>query len=191
MGERIGYIRVSTQEQNTARQDTLMKELEVDKIFIDKLSGKDTARPELQAMLAYVRSGDVLICESFSRLARSTRDLLDIVETLNKKGCAFVSKKENIDTSTPTGKFMLTVFAALGELERDVLLERQREGIQACKERGGYKGGIPKPTDWEQFAKLYKKWKKSEITGVEFQKHMNMTAPTFYRRIKEYEKNNI
>lgn len=190
MGERIEYIRVSTQEQNTARQDTLMKELEIDKIFIDKLSGKDTARPELQAMLAYVRSGDVLICESFSRLARSTRDLLGIVETLNKKGCAFVSKKENIDTSTPTGKFMLTVFAALGELERDVLLERQREEIQACKERGGYKGGKSKPTDWEQFAKLYKRWKKSEITAVEFQKKMGMTAPTFYRRVKEYDKNN-
>ena len=85
MGERIGYVRVSTKSQNTARQDTLLQHLDVDTVFVDRLSGKDTKRPELQAMLAYVRKGDVLITESFSRIARSTRDLLDIVDILDKQ----------------------------------------------------------------------------------------------------------
>ena len=187
MGERIGYVRVSTREQNTARQDALMQKLGVGRIFVDKVSGKDTKRPELQKMLEYVRDGDILIVESFSRLARSTRDLLDIVENLEKKGVGFTSQKEAIDTSTPTGKFFLTVIAGLSELERSVLLERQREGIECAKAAGKYRGGIKKHTDWEQFGKLYKKWKKDEFTAVEFQKRMNMTAPTFYRRVKDYE----
>jgi DNA invertase Pin-like site-specific DNA recombinase len=187
MGEHIGYIRVSTTHQETARQDALMQTLGVTKIFADKLSGKNTARPELIKMLEYVREGDTLIVESFSRLARSTRDLLDIVDTLNSKGCAFQSKKEAIDTSTPTGKFFLTVIAALSELERSTLLERQREGIECAKAAGKYTRGNPKPTDWEQFGKLHKRWKNGEMTAVEFQKKMSMTAPTFYRRIKEYE----
>ena len=187
MGERIGYVRVSTREQNTARQDAMMSVLDVTKIFVDKLSGKDTSRPELQKMLEYVRDGDTLIVESFSRLARSTRDLLDIVDALDKKGCSFESKKEAIDTTTPTGKFFLTVIAALSELERSTLLERQKEGIECAKAAGKYRGGIKKATDWEAFGKLYKKWKNGELTAVAFQKKMGMSAPTFYRRVKEYE----
>jgi len=187
MGERIGYVRVSTREQNTARQEVLMEKLDVGRIFIDKVSGKDTKRPELQKMLDYIREGDTLIVESFSRLARSTRDLLEIVDKLEKKGVGFTSQKEAIDTSTPTGRFFLTVIAGLSELERAVLLERQREGIECAKAEGKYRGGIKKYTDWEKFGKLYKKWKKDEFTAVEFQKRMNMTAPTFYRRVKEFE----
>ena len=191
MGETIGYIRVSSREQNSARQEFIMSSLGVDKIFIDRLSGKDTKRPELQKMLEYVREGDTLIVESFSRLARSTRDLLDIIDSLDKKGVQFKSQKEQIDTTTPTGKFFLTVLAALSELERSVLLERQREGIECAKAAGKYRGGVKKYTDWEKFAKLYKKWKNEEITAVEFQKRIGMTAPTFYRRVKQYESGKI
>lgn len=119
----IGYIRVSTKEQNTLRQEELMKSLQVEDIYIDKMSGKNTQRPELQKLLEYVREGDTVIVESISRFARNTRDLLDLVEQLSKKKVQFISQKESIDTSTPTGKFMLTIFGAVAELEREYILQ--------------------------------------------------------------------
>ena len=124
---KIGYIRVSTTEQNTLRQELLMKELGVDEIYIEKISGKSKERHELQKMLSYVRKGDTVIVESISRFARNTRDLLELVDTLQKKEVEFISKKESIDTNTATGKFMLTVFGAVAELERGYLLDRQKE----------------------------------------------------------------
>ncbi len=132
---RIGYIRVSTQEQNTIRQEVLMRELGVDEVYIDRMSGKNTNRPELQRMMEYVRRGDTVIEDSISRFARNTRDLLELVERLTEKGVEFVSKKEAIDTTTPTGKFMLTVFGAVAELEREYILQRQREGITMPRSR--------------------------------------------------------
>ena len=189
MGERIGYVRVSTRQQNTARQEVLMEELGVSKVFVDKVSGKDTKRPELQAMLAYVREGDILVVESFSRLARSTRDLLDITASLEKKGVKFISKKQNIDTSTPNGSFMLTVFAALDELEREVSRERADEGIAIAKAAGKFRGGVPKPTDWEKFKNVYGQWRAGKLTAVACQKLMGMTAATWYRRVKQWEEN--
>ena len=190
MGERIGYVRVSTRHQNTARQEVLMEELGVTKIFVDKVSGKDTKRPELQAMLAYVWEGDVLVVESFSRLARSTRDLLDITSALEKKGVKFISKKQNIDTSTPNGRFMLTVFAALDELEREVSRERADEGIAIAKAAGKFRGGVPKPTDWERFKSIYNQWRAGKITAVAAQKMMSMSPATWYRRIRQWEESN-
>ena len=130
---KIGYIRVSTQEQNTMRQEVLMQELGVDEVYIDRLSGKNTDRPELKKMMDYVRKGDTVIVESISRFARNTRDLLVLIEKLTEKGVEFVSRKEAIDTTTPTGKFMLTVFGAVAELEREYILQRQREGIAIAK----------------------------------------------------------
>ena len=105
---KIGYIRVSTQDQNTIRQEVLMEQLGVDQVYIDKFSGKNRNRPELQTMLEFVRKGDVVIVESISRFARNTKDLLELVEQLTAKGVEFISQKEAIDTTTPTGKFMLT-----------------------------------------------------------------------------------
>lgn len=137
---KIGYIRVSTQEQNTIRQEVLMESLGVDEVYIDRMSGKNTNRPELQRMMEYVRRGDIVIVESISRFARNTRDLLELVERLTAKGVEFVSKKEAIDTTTPTGKFMLTIFGAVAELEREYILQRQREGIAIAKEQGKYTG---------------------------------------------------
>jgi len=108
---KIGYIRVSTEHQETARQQELMDNTyHVDRIFSEKLSGANTDRPQLKAMLDYVREGDTLYVESISRLGRSTRDLLNIIDQLNAMGVTLVSNKESIDTDTPTGKFMLTVF---------------------------------------------------------------------------------
>ena len=184
---KIGYVRVSTEHQETARQQEIMDSYQVDRIFSEKLSGANADRPQLRAMLAYVREGDTLYVESISRLGRSTRDLLNIIDTLTDKGVTLVSHKENIDTDTPTGKFMLTVFAALSQLEREQLKQRQREGIEIAKAQGKYTGRKPIPIDWTKFAQLYGEWKSKNITGRDFMRRMGLTANTFYRRIREYE----
>lgn len=137
---KIGYIRVSTEHQETARQQEIMCSYQVDRIFSEKLSGANTDRPQLRAMLDYVREGDTLYIESISRLGRSTKDLLNIIDTLTDKGVTLISHKEKIDTDTPAGKFMLTVFAALSQLEREQLKQRQREGIEIAKAQGKYTG---------------------------------------------------
>ena len=137
---KIGYIRVSTEEQNTIRQEVLMEELGVDEIYIDKVSGKSSERPQLKKMMQFVRRGDVIIVESISRFARNTKDLLNLIEDLSVKDVTFISKKEAIDTTTPSGKFMLTIFGAVAELERKYILQRQREGIEIAKKQGKYKG---------------------------------------------------
>lgn len=123
---KLGYIRVSTLDQNIDRQEVLMKDLGVDKIFIDRCSGKNTNRAQLQEMMQFARSGDVVIVESISRFARNTKDLLNLIDRLVNKDVQFVSKKEAIDTTTPTGRFMLTVFGAVSELEREYILQRQK-----------------------------------------------------------------
>jgi len=185
---RVGYVRVSTVDQNTGRQEALMQELGAEKVFTDKVSGKNTARRQLQEMLRFVREGDTVIVESYSRLARSTRDLLDIVETLQSKGVEFISKKEAIDTSTAAGRLMLTIFAGLYQFEREVTLERQREGIAIAKQAGKYKGRKPIEIDNLKFKALYGEWKNGNITAVSMQKQLGLSAPTFYRRVKAFEK---
>lgn len=184
---KIGYIRVSTEHQETARQEALMEQYQVERLFAEKMSGKNADRPELKAMLEYVRDGDTLYIESISRLGRSTRDLLNIIDVLQKKGVTLVSSKENIDTNTPQGRFVLSIFAALSELEREQTLQRQREGIAIAKAQGKYKGREPLPIDWEKFGKFYEQWKAGNITAVWFQKEMGLRPNTFYRRLREYE----
>lgn len=137
---KIGYIRVSTIEQETARQEELLHGYRLDKVFMEKASGKNTDRPELRKMLDYLREDDILYVESISRLSRSIRDLLSIVDTLNEKKVQLVVVKENIDTTTPQGRFVLSIFAALSELEREQILQRQREGIAIAKAQGKYAG---------------------------------------------------
>ena len=180
---KIGYIRISTIDQSTARQELLMEPLGVDEVYIDRMSGKNTNRPELQKMMEYVRKGDTVIVESISRFARNTRDLLELVEKLTVKGVEFVSKKEAIDTTTPTGKFMLTVFGAVAELEREYILQRQREGIAIAKANGVYKGR--KSLQPPEFEKVTAKWRNGQITAAEAMRQLGMSKSTFYRRVKE------
>ena len=182
---KIGYIRVSTEEQNTARQEVLLRELGVDEVFIDKASGKNADRPELTRMMNYVRRGDTVIVESISRFARNTRDLLDLVERLTEKHVEFVSRKEAIDTTTPTGKFMLTVFAAVAELEREYILQRQREGIAIAKGQGKYTGRKPMPLP-DNFERVVARWRAGEITAAEAMRQTGLKANTFYRRCNQH-----
>ena len=145
---KIGYIRVSTQEQNTMRQEVLV--------------------------------------ESISRFARNTKDLLELVEHLTAKGVEFISQKESIDTSTPTGKFMLTIFGAVAELEREYILQRQREGIAIAKEQGKYTGRPMKtPPDFE---KIVRQWRQGEMTAIEARKRLGISKATFYRRLQSTKK---
>jgi len=184
---KVGYVRVSTEEQNTIRQENLMRELGVEKVYIEKASGKNADRPQLKAMMEFVREGDIVIVESISRFARSTRDLLTLVEQLTGKGVAFISQKESIDTETPQGKFMLTVFGAMAELEREQTLQRQKEGIAAAKAEGKYKGRKPIALDEQKFVEVYSRWRKNEITAAHAIKSLGVSRNTFYRRVWEYE----
>lgn len=183
---RVGYVRCSTLEQNEARQLKMMEEQKVERVFVDKASGKNTDRKEFNEMMAFVRVGDTLIVESISRIARNTRDLLTIISNLTDKGVEFVSLKENIDTTTPHGRFMLTVFGALAELERESILERQREGIEIAKAEGKYKGRKPVVIDEAKFCAVCARWRAGEITATAAMMEVGLKPNTFYRRVKDF-----
>ena len=182
---RLGYVRVSTIEQNEARQLEALEKHDIEKWFIEKVSGKDTNRPQLQAMLDYCREGDTIYIHDFSRLARSTKDLLEIVELLNDKGVHLVSNKENIDSSTPHGRLMLTMIGAIAEFERQNLLERQKEGIAIAKREGKFKGGQVKKIDEEAFAKHYADYKLRKINKSQLAAALNISRPTLDKLLKD------
>lgn len=160
-----------------------MTELGVEKVFIDRISGKNTNRPELTALMEFVRQGDTVVVETISRFARNTKDLLELVECLSVKGVEFISKKEAIDTTTPSGKFMLTIFGAVAELEREYILQRQKEGIAIAKSNGVYKGR--KPVVCPEFDTVVAAWRKGEITAVAAMQKLGLKPSTFYRKVKE------
>ena len=182
----IGYIRISTcQGQRIARQEVLMQELGVDRVFIDVASGKNADRPQLIELMEFVREGDTVTVSEISRFARNTRDLLNLVEQLTAKSVDFISKKECIDTTTPTGKFMLTVFGAVATLERESILSRQAEGIAVAKAEGKYKGR--KKIENADFAGVYERWTAKEVTAARAMEMLGMKPNTFYRRVKEFQ----
>lgn len=182
---RLAYIRVSTIDQNEQRQIEAMQKYDIEKWFIEKVSAKDTNRPKLQELLDFAREGDTIHIHDFSRLARSTKDLLDIVELLNSKGVILVSNKENIDTGTPTGKLMLTMIGAINEFERTNLLERQREGIAIAKREKKYKGR--KAVTIPDFEEHYQRYLKREINKSELAKELKISRPTLDKLINEYQ----
>jgi DNA invertase Pin-like site-specific DNA recombinase len=185
----IAYIRVSSIDQNEQRQIEAMQKYNIEKWFIEKVSAKDTNRPKLQEMLEFCREGDTVHIHDFSRLARSTKDLLDIVELLNHKRVTLISNKENIDTSTPTGKLMLTMIGAINEFERTNLLERQKEGIAIAKREGKYKGGKCKKIP--NFAEHYAQYLSRQISKADLAKKLGISRPTLDKIITEYNNNNL
>lgn len=186
-GQNIAYIRVSTLEQNTESQFEILKQYRIDKYFEEKISAKNTNRPKLMEMLDYVRNGDTVYVKDFSRLARSTKDLLEILEKLENKGVKLVSNKENLDTSTPAGKLMVTMLGAIYEFERANLLERQKDGIAVAKREGKYKGRkkIPKPANWQE---VYSDWSCRKITAKKACELLKLKTNTFYNFVKEERK---
>ena len=187
---RIAYIRVSTEDQNTARQKEAFKNLKIDKYYEEKVSGKNIKdRPELQKMMEYVREGDIVIVESISRFGRSLKDLLNLIEQLNEKGVQFKSLKEgDIDTTTPTGKLVFSIFSSLAEFERETIKQRQAEGIAIAKTNGKYKGRKVIQIDNTEFVNLYNRWQDKEITKEYMRKRLKVSIATLNRRIAEYRK---
>ena len=182
---KIAYVRVSSADQNEARQVEALKKYDIEKWFVEKVSGKDMNRPELQRLLEFAREGDTVYVKDFSRLARSTKDLLELVERFKEKNIHLVSLKENLDTSTATGKLMLTMIAAINEFERENILERQREGIALAKQRGAYKGR--KAVQVKDFGKYYDRYLRREYTKKELAEELNISRSTLDRLIKEYQ----
>jgi DNA invertase Pin-like site-specific DNA recombinase len=183
-GAVIGYARVSTEEQNSARQEDALEREGCGRVYIDKISGAKASRPELDKLLEYVREGDTVVVTSFSRLSRSTKDLLEIVETLRQKGVALRSLKENLDTDTPQGRFQMQVFAALNEFEREQMLQRQREGIEAARARGKHLGR-PKAPLPDNFEEVFAQWRRGEITAAAGWRATGLSKSRWYQIAKE------
>lgn len=191
-GKIITYLRVSTKDQTVENQRMALKKrgFESDKEFLDEgLTGTNLDRKGLLDMINYVRRGDVVVTYSFSRIARSTKDLLGVVEELNKKEVELISISENVDTSTPTGKLMVTMLGAMAQFEVEVMKERQAIGIERAKKEGKYKGRkeIEYPKEWEFY---YKRWESKEITSKEFMENMGLKKTTFFKLKKQYEGGN-
>ena len=180
----VGYVRVSTVEQNEERQIVELRNNSVEKFFVDKVSAKSAKRPKFDEMMNFLREGDELIVSEFSRLARSTKDLLNIVETLTEKGVKVRSLKEQVDFSTPQGKFMLTIFGAIAEFERELILQRQREGIKLAQAAGKYKGRHEKkcPKDFDYYKQAYY---NRTMTVTEIAKRYKVSRPTVYKWLRE------
>lgn len=181
----VAYIRVSTTEQSEKRQIRALDKYGIEKWFTEKASGKDTNRPELQRMLEFVREGDTVYIDDFSRLARNTKDLLNLVESFKEKGVELVSNRENIDTSTPIGKIMLTMIGAVAEFERQNLLERQREGVEIAKREGKFKSGQVKKIDEAEFMKAYQEYQTRKITKKQMAEKLHISRPTLDKLISE------
>ena len=183
-------------KQDTGRQEMLLDRLGIkfDKQYIDKLSGKTTDRPQLVKMMKNLKAGDTLYCESISRLGRSLKDLIEIIENLVEKDVRVVILKEGIDTTTTTYKLLLGIFGSIAEMERETIQERVLQGIEHCKETGTTKtgkwfGGQPKRAEDlpKDFKKYHERWESHEITAVEFTRLLEISRATLYRWIKLYE----
>ena len=186
---KIGYVRVSTVDQNEARQVEALKKYGIEKWYSEKVSGKDLNRPKLQEMLDFVREGDTIFIHDFSRISRSVKDLLSLIDLLEAKKVHLVSVKENLDTSTPAGRLMLTMIGAINEFERANLLERQREGIAIAKAKGKYKGRKAIEID-NSFIDGYQRYLARKINKSQLAKELGISRPTLDKLIEQYEQDN-
>ena len=187
----IGYIRVSTLEKNTERQEEALKKYRIDKVFIDKSSGKNTERKQFNAMLEFVRDGDCVYVQSFDRLSRNLADLIKTINTLSDKHVGLISIKENFDLSTPTGRLMLQLCGAISQFERENLLERQREGIAIAREKGVYKGRKPNVYEGTLKEDVLNDVVTKKISVSEAARLLGVTRATVYNYLKTYNKGEV
>ena len=179
------YSRVSTADQNEARQIEQAKQGEYDKVYLDKASGANMERAELNIMLNQLREGDSVTVLSIDRLGRNTRDILTIVDRITEQKASLVCLSPHFTSADHYGEFFLSMLACFAQLERKQILERQMQGIQIAKQAGKYKGRKPKTI--ENFEAVYKQWCDEKITAEQAAKLLEISRSTFYRRIKAYE----
>jgi DNA invertase Pin-like site-specific DNA recombinase len=177
------YIRVSKTEQNTDRQKELIEKYNADVVYEVKISGVKEKREELERLLNDVESGDIVIVESFSRIARNMKQLLSIVETFDEKNVSLISEKEDIKTNTASGKLMFHIFAALSQFERDLLIERTKEGLNSAKKRGVTFGR--KKINKEIIDTAMELYNTGNYTVDKICKQLNISRATFYREKRE------
>jgi DNA invertase Pin-like site-specific DNA recombinase len=180
---KFGYARVSTDAQSLDRQIDALKNYGVDELLTEKMTGTKRSRPELDRLIDKMRAGDTVVIESLSRLGRSTKDLLALVELFNERGVVLVSLKENIDISTPTGKLLVTVLSALCQFERDLTVQRTNEGLTAARARGR-KGGRP-PVDKKAIEKALKMYDTKAASVSEICEFCHISQGTLYKAINE------
>ena len=183
----FGYARVSTEQQNLDRQLDALNKYGADIIFNEKMTGTKRNRPELTKMLDRLTECDTVVVESLSRLGRSTKDLIELVDLFEKKKVHFVSLKEQIDTSTPTGKFLFTLMSAISQFERDVIAERTKEGLRSARARGR-SGGRPK-TDSNSINKAIKLYNTRQYSIKEIEELTGVKKSTLYRHLNINEAN--
>lgn len=179
----FGYARISTEHQSLDRQLDMLEKYGVDKIYNEKMTGTTRNRPELEKLLERLTEGDTVVVESLSRLGRSTKDLISLMETFNSKGVNLVSLKESIDTTSSTGKLLFTLISALAQFERDVIADRTREGLASARARGR-KGGRP-PINNDKLRKALKLYHSGEYTLKEIYELTGVRKSTLYNKLRK------
>ena len=187
MGRKIGYARVSTVGQNIDAQIKQLKTAGCEIVYEEKVSGKNTDRNELQKMKKGLHKGDTVIVTSFSRLARSTKDLLELVETFDSKGIGFKSLKEDISTHGASGKLMLTLLGAVATFERELMLEKQKDGIAYARSQGKYKGKQRTILLDDKIKRLFERVDRKELKAKEALHLSGFSQGTYYKLLKEWK----
>lgn len=183
---KIGYIRVSSKMQNTISQKEILQKYDIEKYYEEKISGRTMERKALKEMMEFAREGDKIYIYDFSRISRSLKDLLTIINYFENKKVNVISVKENLDTSTPTGKMMLSIIGAINEFQINIQREKQLIGIEYAKKEGKYKGRkkIEHPVNWGE---VYERYESRNITAKEAMKLLKLKRNTFYNLKKEWK----
>ena len=181
---KIGYARVSTEDQNLDLQNDALKDANCDHIYEEKMSGKIKNRPALDEALNFMRKGDTLVVWKLDRLGRSLKHLIEIINNLMDNGMYFMSLQEKIDTTSTSGKLIFHIFAALAEFEREIISERTKAGLKAARARGRF-GGRPKKLNEEQAQMVRKMWKDHTIPIEEICRTFDISRTAMYRYLKE------